>query len=361
MKKGLFLLLLWMLSLPLMAQQSRFSIEKLQPAPLEGGFRMDEYWVWGASVVEEKGQYHMYATRVPMKYKFHPGWMIASEIVHAVSDKLEGPYRFSEVALSRRGAQYWDGLSVYNPQAFKHKGKYYLYYGGTRHAYEEPTDEQLTLASKWCVSSRFNKRVGLAVSDSPYGPWIRSDKPALDVEPNTFYSYLVSNPAPVILPDGQVYMLFKGRRTEENGKYSRMQLGVAYAPSLEAPMKVLNGKEPVFKLKENGEAEDPFLWYENGCFYTVFKDQVGKYTGERGAGVRAYSKDCIHWTVCDPPKAYSKTVLWSDGTKSYQGNLERPFIFFRKGKPLCIFFATMTGTGFNGEKAWNMVIPIADK
>lgn len=356
------LLCLVNLYLPVLhSQESSFSIEKLKPAPLEGSFSMDGYWIWGASVVKQDNLYHMYACRVPMTYKFHPGWMIASEIVHAIAEKPEGPYRFSDIALERRGAQYWDGCSTYNPQIMHYKGKYYLYYGGTRHPFEDPADEELTVPSKWCVASRFNKRIGVAVSDSPYGPWKRSDSPVLDVEPNTFYSYLTSNPAPTILPDGQVYMLFKGRETLEDGKYSKMQLGVAYASSPESPMKVLNEKNAVFKLNEQGkgEAEDPFLWYENGCFYTVFKDQRGEYTGEQGAGVMAYSKNCIDWKVCASPKAYSKSVVWKDGSKTYQGNLERPFIFFEKGKAVCIFFATMDGKGgFSGQKAWNIVIPL---
>lgn len=353
-------ILLGFLCASLMAQQSNFAKEKLLPAPKEGGFRMDGYWVWGASVVEEEGVYHMYATRVPMNYKFHPGWMVNSEIVHAISNRLEGPYRFSEVTLERRGRQYWDGLSTYNPQILKYNGRYYLFYGGTCHPFEEPTDEQLTLSSKWCISSRVNKRIGLAVADSPHGPWKRKDQPLIDVEANTFYSYLTSNPAPVILPDGQVYLIFKGRHFLADHTYSRMQLGVAYAPNPDTTFKVLNNKEPIFRLKGQGEAEDPFLWYENSCFHTVFKDQVGDYTGERGSGVKAWSKDCINWTVCKPAQAYSKEIKWNDGTKTYQGNLERPFIFFRAGKPACIFFATMDGTGFNGRKAWNMVIPISE-
>ena len=163
-------------------------MEKMLPAPMEGSFQMDGYWVWGASVVEDGGMYHMYVTRVPKSYKFHPGWMIAGEIVHAVSERPEGPYRFHDVALGPRGAQYWDGCSTYNPQIRKHKGRFYLFYGGTRHPYMQPSDKELTLQSKWCISSRFNKRIGIAVADSPYGPWQRPDKPSLDVEPNTFYS-----------------------------------------------------------------------------------------------------------------------------------------------------------------------------
>lgn len=343
------------------AQNSAFSIEKVLPAPIEGSFQMEGYWVWGASVVEDGGMYHMYVTRVPEKYKFHPGWMVAGEIVHAVSENPAGPYRFQDVALPPRGTQYWDGCSTYNPQITKYNGRFYLFYGGTRHPYVQPTDAELTLQCKWCISSRFNKRIGIAVADSPYGPWKRSDKPALDVEPNTFYSYLTSNPAPTILPDGQVYMIFKGRSHTGEGKFSQMQLGVAYASSPEQPFKVLNNKQPVFKLDGQGEAEDPFLWKEGDCFYAVFKDHRGEYTGERGGGVLARSKDCINWKICQPAKAYSKTVKWANGTQTTFGNLERPFILFIKGTPAYMFFATMDGThtGFNGQKARNVVIPLA--
>ena len=356
--KRLFFILFCLCGCLLYGQKSRFSMEKMLPAPVEGSFQMDGYWVWGASVIEDGGMYHMYVTRVPKKYKFHPGWMIAGEIVHAVSERPEGPYRFHDVALGSRGTQYWDGCSTYNPQIVKYKGRFYLFYGGTRHPYRQPTDEELTLQSKWCISSRFNKRIGIAVADSPYGPWKRSDKPALDVEPNTFYSYLTSNPAPTILPDGRVYMIFKGRAHIGEGRYSDMRLGVAYAETPDAPLKVLNDKNPIFT---QGEAEDPFLWTEDSCFYATFKDHRGKYTGELGGGVLAWSKDCIHWEICEPPKSYSKTILWNDGQITKMGNLERPFILFMNGLPAYMFFATMNGshTGFNGQEARNVVIPLS--
>ena len=104
----------------LQAQESKFSIDKLLPAPVAGSFSMEGYWIWGASVVETEGMFHMYATRAPMSYKFHPGRMIADEFVHAVSDKPEGPYRFSDIALERRGMQYWNGCSTYDPQVIRH-------------------------------------------------------------------------------------------------------------------------------------------------------------------------------------------------------------------------------------------------
>ena len=290
----------------------------LDKAPRTPAFECEGYWAWGSSVVKgDDGKYHMFVSRFPKSLPFHPGWMVASEIVHAVSEVPQGPYRFSEVALPARGAQYWDGRSTHNPRILRQNGKYYLIYMGSTHPFADPTYEQLTLESPWCTVARANKRVGLAVADSPYGPWKRLDEPILKTKPNTFYSFLTSNPSPIIQEDGSVMMIFKGRHYTNGYLHSAMSLGMAYA----------------------------------------------KFTGERGGGVMAHSKDGIQWTVDKDPKAYSLTVEWEDGSVEKQGQLERPFILFEDGKPAYIFFATMDGPGGfeNASRSWNMVIPIKDR
>lgn len=324
-------------------------------------FQSEGYWVWGSSVVKSPdGKYHMYVSRFPKSLPFHPGWMVASEIVHAVSDKIQGPYTFSDVALPARGAQYWDGKSTHNPRIFYHKGKYYLIYMGSTHPFENPTYDELTLDSKWCIVGRANKRVGLAVAESPYGPWKRFDEPIIKTEPNTFYSFLTSNPSPVIQEDGSVLMIFKGRHYTEDEKHSSMALGVAYAKNIEGPYEVLNNKQPIFQVDGQGEAEDPFLWKDAEGYHIIFKDHVAKFTGERGGGAMAHSSDGINWTVDSDPKAYSLTVEWEDGSIGKQGQLERPFIYFENGKPVYVFFATMDGPGGfeNATRSWNMCIPV---
>lgn len=336
----------------------------LDRAPRIPAFQCGGYWVWGSSVIQgEDGKYHMYVSRFPKSLPFHPGWMVASEIVHAVSEKLEGPYVFSDVALSARGAQYWDGRSTHNPRIFKYNHKYYLIYMGSTHPFEEPNYEELTLDSKWCIVGRANKRVGLAVADSPYGPWKRLNEPILNTEPNTFYSYLTSNPSPVIRKDGSVWMIFKGRAYTKNGKYSNMALGIASAPSIEGPYTVLNDKKPIFQVQGQGEAEDPFLWEDERGFHIIFKDHVAKFTGEKGGGAMAHSQDGVNWIVDEDAKAYSRTVEWEDGKVEMQGQLERPFLLFENGVPAYVFFATMDGPGGfeNATKSWNMVIPIKKK
>lgn len=333
---------------------------RLDKAPRTPAFESEGYWAWGSSVIKGgDGKYHMYVSRFPKSLPFHPGWMVASEIVHAVSDTPQGPYAFSDIALGDRGAQYWDGKSAHNPRILHYNDKYYLIYMGSTHPFANPTAEELTLDSPWCIVGRANKRVGLAIADSPYGPWKRLNEPILKTKPDTFYSFLTSNPSPVVQEDGSVMMIFKGR-AYEGSKHSVMSLGIAYALTVEGPYMVLNNDQPIFQVNGQGEAEDPFLWKDKDGYHIIFKDHVAKFTGEKGGGVMAHSIDAVNWSVDKAPKAYSRTVEWEDGSIGMQGQLERPFILFEDGTPTYIFFATMDGPGGfeNATHSWNMVIPI---
>ena len=234
-------------------------------------FESEGYWSWGSSVVKgDDGKYHMFVSRFPQSLPFHPGWMVASEIVHAVSDVPQGPYQFSEVALPARGAQYWDGRSTHNPRIVKYNHKYYLIYMWSAQPFADPTYDQLTLDSPWCTVARSNKRIGLAVADSPYGPWKRLDEPILKTKPTTFFSFLTSNPSPVVQEDGSIMMIFKGRKHLEDGKYSNMALGIAYAPTIEGPYRILNNEQPIFQIDGQGEAEDTFLWKVDKSYHAIF-------------------------------------------------------------------------------------------
>ncbi|MDW5290784.1 glycoside hydrolase family protein [Formosa sp. PL04] len=362
MKIYILYLLVFMCTSALHAQNSMSN--NLGEAPVNGGLEMEDYWVWGSSVIKgDDDMYHMYASRWPKYLPFHPGWMIDSEIVHATSSTPEGPYTFQDVALGARGTQYWDGRSTHNPKIVKYKDTYILYYMGSTHPFEDVTTEnvnQLDLKSKWCIAARWGKRIGMATSKSPNGPWKRLESPILDVKPNSFYSYLTSNPSPLIKEDGSVVLLFKGRDYNANGiTNGDMSIGVATAPSYNGTYTVM-GDEPLFSVDKFGEIEDPHLWSDNSGFHMIAKDQRGAITGGQGDGLLAHSKDGIHWEVDKNPKAYTKTVKWDNGETIIQGQLERPFVFVENGKPTHIFFATMDGPGGfgNGTKTWNMVIPL---
>ena len=166
---------------------------RLLPTHKEYGFYMGDYWVWGCSVIKgEDGKYHMFVSRWTKKINFNH-WLTNSEIAHCISEKPEGPYTFSDVALAPRGEEYWDGKMTHNPAIRKHGDTYLLFYTGTTYKGDMPDeDHQITPESPKKLDAHQHERIGLATSKSPYGPYKRiSDKP-LDVgvgaeDPNMWY------------------------------------------------------------------------------------------------------------------------------------------------------------------------------
>jgi len=72
--------------------------DSLLPAVKNGGFAMDDYIIWCASVIKVGDTYHMFASRWPAQYGL-AGWTSHSECVRATSTNLFGPYTFQEVVL----------------------------------------------------------------------------------------------------------------------------------------------------------------------------------------------------------------------------------------------------------------------
>lgn len=345
------------------AQTPNEMMQMLGKAPNAAAFEQEGYWVWGGSVLKaEDGRYHMFVARWPKHLTFHPGWMIASDIVHASADTPNGPFKFEEVALPARGAEYWDGRSTFNPKILKYKDTYVLFYTGSTHPFEDfSSKDTLKLNSKYSIVGRSNKRIGIAYSKNINGPWKRLDHPILETKNETFYSFLTSNPAPWINEDGSVVLLFKSRKYNKQFPYhSNMKIGVATAPSFKGPYAVAKN-EPIFGEGSMPELEDPTLWKDEHGYHVLAKDQRGEITGHIGHGILAHSPNGIEWELDKNPYAYSKTVKWEDGSVKEMGQLERVSVLLdEKGKVSHIYFATMDGPGGfnNSAKSWNIVIPI---
>jgi len=98
------------------------------PAPREGEFQMDGYWVWGMSVIKgADGKYHGFSSAWENNVPFMSNWETNSQIVHTISDTPEGPYKLSEIVFERRGSSYWDGMMTHNPTIHKVGDTYLLY------------------------------------------------------------------------------------------------------------------------------------------------------------------------------------------------------------------------------------------
>ncbi|WP_082198179.1 glycoside hydrolase family protein [Bacillus sp. FJAT-26390] len=335
--------------------------DRLLPAPKNGGFHMDDYYIWcGSAIQGEDGKYHLFASRWRKELGFGPQWLFNCEIVRAASDTPEGPYQFEEVVFKTRDRSYFDALNQHNPSIKYWNGTYYLYYFGTSYGgpIPEPGDE---ISSDRVIEVWNRKRIGLATSQSVYGPWERMDSPLLEPRtPGYWDCTITTNPSAAILPDGTTYMIYKSR--EYAG--APLQLGIVKAPHPAGPFERLSDS-PIFKFdNEDFHVEDPYLWYADGLFHVIMKDDYknnsGGLTGEWGAGVYATSEDCIHWSLHPSPLSYTRSVTWDDGTTTLQCNLERPNLLFHDGKPTHLFLATGNGKGpweFEGV-TWNMVVPL---
>jgi hypothetical protein len=362
--------LLLLLAAPALAQEAdprwrNDLLPRIGKAQVGGGFELPGYWVWDCSVLKgEDGLYHLFASRWPKRLPFHPGWMVASEVVHATAKTAEGPYNFRDVVLPARGAQYWDGRSTHNPKVVKVKDGYALFYMGSTHPFDDIADgKTLTLDSPYTTVGRSNKRVGLATAKSLNGPWTRREAPILDTKPATFYSFLTSNPAPLVKEDGSVLMLFKSRMYGDKFPYhSDMMIGVATAPRTEGPY-TLAVNEPIFGVGRVGEVEDPFLWQDGTGYHVIAKDQRGTISGQKHAGILAHSRDGLRWVLDKTPLAYPRTITWSDGRTETMGQLERPFLLIQDGKPTHLFFSAMDGPGGfqNGTRTWDIVVRLDRK
>lgn len=339
-------------------------IENMLPAPRNGGFSMEGYWVWcGSPIKDEDGTYHLFASRWPNTYPMHPGWLLASEIVRATAQTPVGPYQFQEVVLPPRGAEYWDGRATHCPSIHKVGQQYVLIYTGITHPFPPiSAPETLTLNSPETIVTRASKRVGAAYADSLSGPWTRLDHPILPTRPESFDSFMISNPAMIFHEDLSVSAVYKARGylpMPYTGEplHGKMTLGAGRASSFHGPFQ--RRDQPIFDQHQY-HLEDPFIWKDENGYHMIAKDMEGTITGEQHAGAYATSPDGLHWRPQEGYKAYSREILWDDGTIQRMGSLERPSILFEDGVPTHMFFATADGPGrfTNASRTWNMVIPL---
>jgi alpha-L-fucosidase len=322
--------------------------DRLLPAPVDGGFRQAGYWVWCGTVVKGgDGRYHHYASRWPRGLPFSPHWLTNSEVVHSVSPTPEGPYQFADVALPPRGADHWDGQMTHNPVVRRIGNQYVLYYTGTTYAGERPSPGHPTAEdSPLKLDAHDGERIGVALADTPDGPWRRLDHPILDVRPGTWERYLVSNSSPLVMPDGSILLYYKGVEALRTNA-----IGVARATRPEGPYERLSDAP----FDAGVGAEDPTMWIENGRYHALMLDTDRRFSDKEI--YYATSNDGLHWETEPNPVAIPKDYAWTDGKPRRMGSTERPQILVQDGVATHVFIAT--GTTVDGQReTWNQVIPL---
>jgi hypothetical protein len=325
----------------------------MQPIPDTAMFAQAGYEVWGGTVVKgDDDKYHMFYSRWPARYGGN-SWVNKSEIAHAVSDSPFGIFTFHDVTLPRRGKEYWDGLVTHNPTVQRFGDKYYLYYMGN-------TGDDIVTPGLNMVH-RNNQRIGVAVADSPYGPWKRFDDPVIDASSNTSApdSLCVANPTVARSADGIYHLLYKAV-----GRQKPLPFGgpvvhlVASSASPIGPFK--KNLQPQFLMPgETFPFEDPFMWFDvrRARFFCIMKDNSGEASGTHHHSLVLFeSADTTEWKRSRPFLVSDLTLHWADQPVQSVSNLERPQMTFdENGEPLMLVVAISAP----GAKAtFNVRIPL---
>ena len=283
------------------------------------------YTIWGTSpVFGDDGKVHLFVARWPCELKVDPGWRSHSEIAHYVGDGPEGPFQFSDVALTGSGEDTWDRYGAHNPAIHKVGNRYALLYIGNTDPRQPPHPS--------------NQCIGMAVSESPYGPWKRVGADGMILAPPRDEKYWnskstngVNNPALLQHPDGGFFLYFKSEGA---------RMGLAIAEQLAGPYVQL----PFPVTANDQRIEDGYAFIYDGQFALLTTDNHGIL--EEGGGLLWSSADGIHFK--DYQQGYKRINDYTDvdmdrvaihygpGGRSYV-KLERPQLLLIGGKPAYLY------------------------
>ncbi|MFI3248123.1 MAG: family 16 glycosylhydrolase [Rikenellaceae bacterium] len=293
--------------------------------------------IWGcAPIYDDEGRVHVYYST----WQNDGSWLVDSEIAHAVADHPEGPYRTLGTILDGREGK-WDRHTIHNPSVYRIDGKYVLLYIGNDTLQQEPRwqDNGRVAENKQCV--------GMAISDSPYGPWERFDEPVVSFSPdsdNAWDSYCAVNPTMLKHPNGEYWLYY---RSWDRHNDDRRKTGLAIAKNLEGPYVKYGDKALIDHPEMKGQTEDPYVFYYNEKFYCLIRDMgnydwLSSFLLESDDGInwgeyqRSHHKGDHYYPVSEKSRCERVQVLWRNGEPEYLFNALQRFDGYRSGGALRI-------------------------
>lgn len=314
------------------------------------------WYTWCPSVYRDPaGVYHMFHARWPKKMGFG-SWITHSEIIHATSDRPEGPYAPIDCAIPPSGEDRGGWFTALNSKIHEFDGTFFLYFVQTRGT--DISDEQRVEIAKvghqhpkWKTELRPNQRTFVAKSPSLSGPWKISSEPI--IEPAKTISTLTVNPAVCRGPDGTYFMIIKGDKPNEplfilkgdkpSETRSIRNQALATAPSPEGPWTIMD--KPVIDYLDT---EDMSMWYDTARkrFYAVFHAHsfIGMVTSADG-----YTwEKAANWHLTD------NVIRFVDGTTWKPDNMERPFVM----TDMCGCPTHLIVTCKRGNMSANIILPL---
>lgn len=182
--------------------------------------------------------------------------------------------------LGEKGA--FDSHSVFTPNILAYEGEYFMYYTGVKPTPGNPNGEFEGNHTTDITA------IGLAVSDSPDGPFKRVDnKPVLEISqtPEDFDSYRIDD-ASLLVKNNKIWLYYKGRSISHGAEGPKLtEMSVAYADNPKGPFVKHKGSlldkshEVLIWGKDKGVASLASIsktinYAENGVHFSVLIDSL---------------------------------------------------------------------------------------
>lgn len=292
---------------------------------------MPDWHVWCGSVAGNgDGTFSLFFSCWPLA-RGHDGWVTHSEIWRAEGPTPWGPFENPQAVFSRSDDPAWDAHNFHNVTVKNFDGRSYMYYTGN-HGNGE-----------WWVH-RNAQRIGVAVADSPRGPWSRRNAPLIDISPESWDSLCVANPSVTRGPDGRVIMIYKGVTAGDLPYGSRVLHGMAIARHPEGPFAKVDA--PLFQVPGSRfPFEDPHVWFSGDRCHCLMKDMAGLEGSCPRATLLFESEDGLDWPADTYRLIATPHLLRPDGTILKVDRLERPAYFSHESQPSLSFAVKPEGDG----------------
>lgn len=188
---------------------------------------------------------------------------------------------------------------------------------------------KFTHSDKPLLSPRTRVKSDNVVNPSPEG---------IEPKPDNL---IVVNPSVVYRPaDGKYLLYFKGNIYDPHWRGVH-GVALSDSPTgpftaLDEPVFHIEG------ASEKLSAEDPFVWYHQNdqCFYAVFKDFNGQFTKGKPCLAIMSSQDGIHWNLPEHSMFMKKELILPNGASVEVKRLERPQLLLdEEGNPEVLYAA----------------------
>ncbi len=205
---------------------------------------------------------------------------VYSSVIKYATSKDGRRWEQQGTALGRGDKGCWDENGVLTPYVAQANGRFYMFYTGTNKDFPKV----------------FHVSMGLAVADSPAGPWERvSAEPILAPTPGAWDGCLADD-AHLLVRDGTYWLYYKGRKLTE--KWFKTRNGVAFADHIEGPYEKYEGNPIIDRahcvcvwphkggVAAIADLSKEILWAEDGLNFVSVKKGLWA-----GAGPGPYDPD----------------------------------------------------------------------